>query len=68
MTSRLIVTGLPKSVKLKLSVQYPDGYPDVLPTLALAAVDGEIDEPEKETLLQGTATLVGDSYVQMHHW
>ncbi|KIM65234.1 hypothetical protein SCLCIDRAFT_113257 [Scleroderma citrinum Foug A] len=43
--------------KLKLSVQYPDGYPDVLPTLALAAVDGEIDEPEKETLLQGTATL-----------
>lgn len=53
----MIVTRPPKSVKLKLSVHYPDGYPDVLPTLALATVDGEIDESEKETLLQGIATL-----------
>lgn len=58
--SRLIVTRLPKSVKLKLSVHYPSGYPDALPTLALAAVDGEIDDSEKETLLQGMATLVSD--------
>ncbi|KAL4067605.1 ubiquitin-conjugating enzyme/RWD-like protein [Scleroderma yunnanense] len=43
--------------KLKLSVQYPYDYPNALPTLALRAIEGEIDDTEKENLLQGIAAL-----------
>ncbi|KAG6333129.1 hypothetical protein ID866_5956 [Astraeus odoratus] len=47
--------------KLKLSVQYPDDYPDSLPTLALDALEGEVSEPEKEVLLQGMTAIGEDS-------
>lgn len=46
-----------ESFKFKLSVKYLDDYPDELPILALEAVEGEIDESEKEALLQGMATI-----------
>jgi hypothetical protein len=47
-----------KKVKLKLSVDYPDDYPDALPKLELEAVDGELDESESDTLLQSLADVV----------
>ncbi|KAF8136336.1 RWD-domain-containing protein [Boletus edulis] len=37
--------------KLKLTVNYPDDYPDALPELRLEAVDGEINESESKVLL-----------------
>ncbi|KIL00422.1 hypothetical protein PAXRUDRAFT_29836 [Paxillus rubicundulus Ve08.2h10] len=50
--------------KLKLSVNYPDDYPDALPELELEAVDGELDESESDTLLQSLAD-VGDENMGM---
>ncbi|KIJ17390.1 hypothetical protein PAXINDRAFT_168068 [Paxillus involutus ATCC 200175] len=50
--------------KLKLSVDYPDDYPDALPKLELEAVDGELDESESDTLLQSLAD-VGDENIGM---
>ncbi|KAH7889716.1 RWD-domain-containing protein [Phlebopus sp. FC_14] len=39
-------------LKLKLSVHYTDDYPDALPELELEAIDGEIDESERNSILQ----------------
>lgn len=45
-------------VKLALEVRYPDGYPDILPEFSLLPVEGELDEDETESLLQGMRTVV----------
>ncbi|KAF8844984.1 RWD-domain-containing protein [Paxillus ammoniavirescens] len=50
--------------KLKLSLDYPDDYPDALPKLELEAVDGELNESERDTLLQSLAD-VGDENMGM---
>ncbi|TFY81018.1 hypothetical protein EWM64_g2999 [Hericium alpestre] len=42
-----------KIVKLELAVQYPDEYPDALPTLELEATEGELEEDETTGLLDG---------------
>lgn len=52
-----------KTVKLKLSVNYTDDYPNLLPELELEAVEGEIDEPEHNSLLQGLADVVSMMFV-----
>lgn len=50
-----------ESFRLKLSVKYSDDYPEALPTLALEAVEGDINESEKEALLQGMTTIGEES-------
>ena len=47
-----------KKVKLKLTVNYTDDYPDALPELRLVAVDGETNESESEALLKGLLDVV----------
>ncbi|EIM89982.1 RWD-domain-containing protein [Stereum hirsutum FP-91666 SS1] len=42
-----------ENLKLSLSVQYPDGYPDVIPELTLETLEGELDESETTSLLDG---------------
>ncbi|KAJ2916017.1 hypothetical protein MD484_g4383, partial [Candolleomyces efflorescens] len=39
-------------IKLLLSVQYPDAYPDVLPELSLTVVDGDLSEKEIDALIR----------------
>lgn len=46
------------AVKLSLSVQYPDGYPDVIPELTLETLEGEIDEVETSSLLDDMRAVV----------
>jgi hypothetical protein len=47
-----------KKVKLKLTVNYTDDYPDALPELRLEVVDGEINESESKGLLKGLLDVV----------
>ena len=50
--------GVWKQVRVKLSVNYTDDYPDVLPELRLEAVDGEINESESKALLKALLGVV----------
>lgn len=52
------VTQWSKAVKLKLSAQYPDDYPDALPALVLEIVEGDVDELDKDSLLQDMRKIV----------
>lgn len=47
-----------RKVKLSLSVQYPDGYPDVIPELTLESLEGELEESEASSLLDGMRAVV----------
>lgn len=47
-----------KKVKLKLTVNYTDDYPDTLPALRLEVVDGEMNESESRALLKGLLDVV----------
>lgn len=49
-------------MKLALDVRYPDDYPDVLPELSLDAVEGELEEDEREELLRGLQTAVNTPF------
>lgn len=46
------------SVKLSLSVHYPDSYPDVIPDLSLEPLEGDLDEAEMSMLLDGMRNAV----------
>ncbi|OJA21621.1 hypothetical protein AZE42_01664 [Rhizopogon vesiculosus] len=50
--------------KLQLSVHYPDEYPDGLPQLTLAAIEGELEEEEHDALLESLVTM-GEENVGM---
>ncbi|KAH7930798.1 RWD-domain-containing protein [Leucogyrophana mollusca] len=50
--------------RLKLSVKYPDDYPDSLPDLNLEPIDGTIDDSEHDALLTGL-TEVGNENLGM---
>ncbi|KAK1232232.1 hypothetical protein PQX77_004606 [Marasmius sp. AFHP31] len=39
------------TLKVNLHVQYPDDYPDVLPELSLACIEGGLDDTESKELL-----------------
>lgn len=45
-------------VKLTLSVQYTPNYPDELPDLTLVADDGEINDAERDALLEDLRLVV----------
>ncbi|KAJ3540918.1 hypothetical protein NMY22_g4104 [Coprinellus aureogranulatus] len=46
-----LLDGYP-SLKLLLSVHYPDAYPDVLPELKLATVEGDVTDTDRNTLIE----------------
>ncbi|TFY72693.1 hypothetical protein EVG20_g291 [Dentipellis fragilis] len=41
------------TLKLELTVQYPDEYPDALPSMEFEAIEGELEEAETSGLLDG---------------
>jgi len=41
------------SIKLTLSVHYPDDYPDSLPDLSLSPLEGDVEQAEIDNLLDG---------------
>jgi hypothetical protein len=45
-------------VNLLLTVYYTDDYPDVLPKLSVELLEGEIDEEEKNGLLDSAQAVV----------
>lgn len=51
-----------KKVKLKLTVNYTDDYPDSLPELGLETVDGELDDSESSALLKGLLDVVSCAF------
>lgn len=55
-----------KKVKLKLTVDYTDDYPDALPGLRLEAVDGEVNESESKALLKGLLDVVCRGFCSKH--
>lgn len=54
-----------KKVKLKLTANYTDDYPDALPALRLEVVDGEINESESKALLEGLLDVVCRGFVKI---
>ncbi|KAJ3998180.1 hypothetical protein F5050DRAFT_1567726 [Lentinula boryana] len=58
-----IEEGLP-SLRLTLSVHYTDDYPDALPDLALAPLEGDVEQVELDNLLEGL-TNVGEENLGM---
>ena len=50
-------------VKLTLSVHYPEGYPDILPELSLDAIDGELEDEEKQKLIEELKAVVCASVI-----
>lgn len=54
-----------KQVKLKLTVNYTNDYPEALPELRLEAVDGEINESETEELLNGLSDVVCHGFLSL---
>ncbi|KAJ3725981.1 ubiquitin-conjugating enzyme/RWD-like protein [Lentinula raphanica] len=55
--------GLPP-LKLSLHVHYTDDYPDALPDLSLTPLEGDVDQPELDTILHGL-TKVGEENLGM---
>lgn len=55
-------------MQLKLSVHYPDGYPDELPELSLESIQGDLEKNEQENLLLEMKTIVrihfGDAWLR----
>lgn len=45
-------------MKVTLNVHYGDEYPDILPTLTLEAVEGELEESEVDGLLTQLRAVV----------
>ena len=45
-------------MKLSLTVEYTDGYPDTLPLLSLEPIDGELDEAETAALIESMRAVV----------
>jgi hypothetical protein len=45
-------------VKLQLTVNYPDDYPDVIPELKIEAIEGVLENGEEEKLLGDLQTMV----------
>lgn len=58
---RQIHIGTWKEVKLKLTLNYTDEYPDALPELVLETVDGDLSETESAALLKGLLDVVSHS-------
>lgn len=52
------------SLKLSLTVEYTDGYPDTLPLLSLEPLDGELDEAETAALIE-SMRVVGEENAGM---
>ncbi|KAJ4487982.1 hypothetical protein J3R30DRAFT_873708 [Lentinula aciculospora] len=52
------------SLKLTLSVHYPDDYPNILPDLSLSPLEGDVEQSELDDLLEGL-TKVGEENIGM---
>ncbi|KAA1471194.1 RWD-domain-containing protein [Dentipellis sp. KUC8613] len=52
------------TLKLELTVQYPDEYPDALPSMELEAIEGELEDNEASGLLDGMR-VVGEENLGM---